>query len=744
MGVAASSVSRDAKGNPEPYKLIKCNNHTTYKCECATQPFSWSARYLAERDLHFCRTSKWRVDQINFHNTTGFPYLTDHDELPLFWEMDYNWDANQRRVYYIDNNNLKTSYIDPRRPSDAQAPSYDLENQSTHAKEGRLHYAETPMSSTINYDFLPAAMFPSRTNLPCRGCTWYGAVLPQFADGHLYPRKADASPKDLMSQQKHAAMSAANESASPLLKLPWELRKMIFKTVAKTTSILPLAHACRQTYIEVTGYMIPFGAEALQQAAAAKTSKSNPVPKRPFFLESLTIHVDPTCDPKHNWLRFEARWLRKRNPDPSEQISASELPGLTPKQARDFIAERTMDTFFLETSEWVAPDMNSLLATRLLMQYRPRVLKIAFHGPRLRQPSGAKADFMAAMMTLWTKQHDVLLLIEQWPPNQNFRANLFDMHITLDDGNQCDQPADPIIPSNSGGIDTNPAPFWASKPSCPSSFPATSQAYHWEIILLAFLRLEGVACRCIIELDWAGMEPWILPNQSLHLLPKNTLARTPKLFSFTYSPKKAMRCSINRSLIPHPILPPADPNNTNPNPPTLEDLKRAQNQLSSGNIIVRNAAMLLWNVAAKLTYQRQWLYPLSHSAAVNHFLHTMPFFSLCEYSRQTDYIGKHNCPYPPNCRYRFFAPIIEKTWNFPHLRLTNPKTMNSTLPLSPGIKNLARHIAGLKPNGSNSFKHWDTSLHPARSEGMRRWALHVLAKLTRKRLARDRVHNERA
>ncbi|KAK0630425.1 hypothetical protein B0T17DRAFT_653866 [Bombardia bombarda] len=256
------------------------------------------------------------------------------------------------------------------------------------------------------------------------------------------------------------------------------------------------------TQNEVLGEIIPFAQEALLSRKQFK--------KKPCRLASLTIHAEPTCDPRHSWLRFEATWLRKVCETTSCSIDN---------------AEPERDRFFLKTSTWTVPDMDSRLAFKLLKEYRPLSINIVFHAP-----TDPKVDRLATFTLLWAKMQDIQILLEKyrklnsWLPESDpsedvymtFPKTLQLIRIQLKETT----PAMMLPPTAcerypNTWSDYNRKQDKRMVKECRRK--SDHRRYHtpslewndkhkharfWEIIVLPFMRHEAIAPRVLSELDW--------------------------------------------------------------------------------------------------------------------------------------------------------------------------------------------------------------------------------------------------
>ncbi|KAK3317183.1 hypothetical protein B0T19DRAFT_446157 [Cercophora scortea] len=283
-------------------------------------------------------------------------------------------------------------------------------------------------------------------------------------------------------EQRHPLLtvSVANMTASPLLRLPLEIRRRLYDDVAMSTSCLPLAYTCRQLHTEVLLERIPFAARALGSLVTPEQGG----PRVPCKLESLTIHVDPECEAGHSWLRFDACWLRMRadaakghaeqvernkrmaTPLPIvAHVARSDISPNTPSAATEPInsknaglawvyrfltcndlsdeEERYLQTrerkfraeIFLKTSSWSIPSMEDPLGQRYLLGLRPVNLNIVVHAPSRSKTT----DLAASFMVLWQKMTDVQNLIRGWNEQistataRSFSTVISIVHIRLTD-----------------------------------------------------------------------------------------------------------------------------------------------------------------------------------------------------------------------------------------------------------------------------------------------------------------------
>ncbi len=417
-----------------------------------------------------------------------------------------------------------------------------MDSQGFAAKAlAQKHKLKWPNVLLRDFDHPPASPFnPSISNGPCHGHP---------------PRRLGPSAGHPIAISR----AFANKQRSPLLRLPFELRSEIWKMVAANTSCLPLIHTCRQTCCEVLGEIIPFGDFALINIARTGTNGpalvKHTLPLPAGRLESLTIHVEPTCDPGHSWLRFEARWLRDReekqqsfptspksapksswwdttaerithhirqavlDPEPEpepEDTDTPDEPALCPmmwyftnppEREQKFAASPDIDRYFFQTSTWVVPSMDSPLAIRLLMRYRPVIINIVAHAPP------REGDQYAAFMMLWAKMHDVHTILDTYNKldgaNCDFRGVFETLNITLKDEH----------------VDTKlrRAPFWCRNtahniwsrdedkyhmtPYVNSDWRGvkgdkSQNGYYWEVITSGFQQHRDLTPRAHFALDW--------------------------------------------------------------------------------------------------------------------------------------------------------------------------------------------------------------------------------------------------
>ncbi|KAK0729479.1 hypothetical protein B0H67DRAFT_547623 [Lasiosphaeris hirsuta] len=352
-------------------------------------------------------------------------------------------------------------------------------------------------------------------------------------------------------QQRMAAAAAAsrrNALECPLLALPLEIRGRIWALVAAGGSCLELMRACRQTYCEVLGHIIPFGLAGLK---APLSSRWTPGSAMFHQLEVLTIHVDPACDPGLCWLRFEAKWLRSHEErggfwasdrffyaDPlaplTKSMSHDEEPHDQRDEGRKVCFDSTelpeddkkflwrpewqnmsdLDPYFIKTSTWAVPDMDSPLALPLLRQYRPSIINVVFYAP----PRSRGTHILAAFVTLWTKTFDVVRLLSELAtqgkmPECDFKELLELVQVRLEDTTSVLDPH-------------NYAPFWLQKPNIFPVLPELVKTYKvnrrygerrdfdwddrdqyahfYEVILVPFLELHTISRCAVFTLDWPG------------------------------------------------------------------------------------------------------------------------------------------------------------------------------------------------------------------------------------------------